>query len=161
MNIKTIEFKIKKQSFEKVTLNIEPGELILISTKGRGVSSSLGIFSNFIKVDGIEYLCVAEQPYKFQSIILPSGISVPDFIPVYSAKYINQEARKINGWKYNFSAKWINEIVSGKDNILKRLREDPKKRYDDHADIIEKMTKPYITDPQIAERLCIEKNKSQ
>lgn len=142
------------------TTKVEPGDLILLGRNIRTINLVFGVFSNF--VNG-KYICFAEQPYRLKTFLLPSGINYASFVPLpvktdYKGQPETSHGKRIirvEKWEHYTSSRNIEEIVSGKENILERLRSDPEHRYDTHAESIERMQKPYVNDLEIRKRLEI------
>jgi len=146
--------KIVEINTESQQRTVDSGNLILLYNRGKQNGKShpiLGVFADLI--DDVHF-CLAEQPYTLQSVVLPSGISFPQFHPITPTRHSwNGGTREIGGWRYNFNTRTILDIVNGKDNILDRLRTDPEGRYKGHVDVIAKMEKPYVNDAIILGRL--------
>jgi hypothetical protein len=154
----------RSELMRKTIADVAVGDLLMLVHGSRHNSSNdqppvLGVFADFL----YDNICFAEQPHRLKVTQLPSGLYQANFIPISESErgrgyYLKVGGREIKRnsvikWDYTYTNKMLRVVTSGKDNILRTLREYPGHVYDGHAEVIERMQKPYVNDLKIRKRL--------
>ena len=134
----------KHKDMIKRVIKINPKELVLISSiknRSKNKGPLLGIFEGYDEKKNFGWKCphlemvFAEQPWFLTNITLPGNIKFSTFVPRIES-YRKRE--------YGYSTRLIDKLEVGKEDILRSLKNDFNENYENHAEIISKMNKPYV-----------------
>jgi hypothetical protein len=157
MDKKSLTLERHVSNIVPIKLEIEPGELILVHSNRENFQPVLGVFADFEwgKEANTETryanLLFAERPVKLlPKVVLPGGEIIAPFIPYVTHTTIHSEL-----WEYAFSHRHLGEIFSGKEEIADYLRSFGKGEYVPHAEVVQRMQKPYAVNPEVRKKLGI------